>query len=150
MTSTEPMDEISLASLVPPPILFRDNLPGGDGQRYELRPADELSPTDLAHLEQLRQRAGGLFGKTVQMADENAAQAIEEAIDGMLAILAPGWPEARRQAVSYAHKIGLLELWHDRQAAFSKRATKSAGASRTARGKRSPASAPATASRPAK
>lgn len=146
--STPEQEPINLSDLAPVGLPFDDTLPGGDGQRYYLRPLDDFSPLDLARLRQLQQQTDGTYGKA-NAGDEAAARVIEGGVDALIALIAPDWPAARVAAIGYGVKTRLIARWEAAQPRPPLAAQKQTARASTARAKRSRGSAPPTASAPA-
>lgn len=105
-----------LSDLVPEPLTFTDDMPGGDGITYDVLTMDLLSEHAIARMVQLQQRM------TVALANQRGAEGLQ-AINDLLHLLIPGLPTERLSAIPVAYKTKFLEWYGQQQPATAPKAT---------------------------
>lgn len=106
--------EFSLSSLLPEPLVFRDDRFGGDGALHDVKTAGMLSVEDVVVLERLQRRGVEAVGRTDLESGSQAAM-LAQATDEMMGLLVPTLPAERLKAIPFAFKAAFLKWWREKQ-----------------------------------
>lgn len=137
----------SLIDLIPEPDTFTDK----DGKVYEVKSARDFGAKEIAKLTRLQkqiERASGDLADVTEddlEAAEQAAAALDQAVDELFGTLVPELPADRRSQIPLNHRMSFLSWWQKQQPQPETDPNPPARL-RSIRGRRSPSSSGSTGS----
>lgn len=105
------MPNLDFSDLIPDRPTFTDD--DGDGEVYEFVTETMMSAEEYNLLKRLQRTVEGSLGSVTDADKDDAesARRLDKAVDDLLALILPDWPEERRQTLRLGQKAKIIEFW---------------------------------------
>jgi hypothetical protein len=115
------MPNLTFSDLIPDRLTFTDDLDGG--KVYEFITETMLNAEEYNHLKRLQRAIDGTIDSVTDADkdDADAAKRLDKAVDEMLALILPDWPQERRATLKLGQKAAIIQFWTE-ESNFGERA----------------------------